>query len=63
MMIIDFAFKSLAEYLSDGKGYEVPRPEMCPLPLCRCPSGPTRGGINRHDLVLLSNGIYLNQQR
>lgn len=34
MMIIDFAFKSLAEYLSDGKGYEVPRPDVCPLPLC-----------------------------
>ena len=34
MIIIDSAFKSLAEYLSDGKGYEVSRPAVCPWVSC-----------------------------
>jgi transposase-like protein len=35
MIIIVFAFKSLAEYLSKGNGYEVERPDRCPRPSCR----------------------------
>lgn len=34
MIIIVFAFKCLADYLLNGKNYEVPRPQVCPSERC-----------------------------
>jgi len=35
MIIMVFGFKSLGEYLAKKNDYEVPRPDVCPLPTCQ----------------------------
>lgn len=63
MIIMVFAFKCLAEYLSEGKDYEVPRPEVCPGEDCGLSNCFWKHTGYSRDVLDLDQLVSVNVQR